>query len=104
MGVLHHVRQPQVDQMARLLRTMDESQDPVEIISTLIRVRGGSEWGREAGVWEGSLKSGRGRCRREWGQGECPRPDGAGNVVYGVMKERKALVLLAAIGCPWRNY
>jgi hypothetical protein len=37
-GLLPHVRHAQVQQMAALLRCMDETQDPVALISVLLRV------------------------------------------------------------------
>jgi hypothetical protein len=37
-GLLPHVRHAQVQQMAHLLKALDEAQDPVELISELLRV------------------------------------------------------------------
>jgi hypothetical protein len=45
MGLLHHVRQSQVEQVAGLLRAMDEARDPVGVISALLRVSG--RWGAD---------------------------------------------------------
>jgi hypothetical protein len=38
-GLLPHVRHAQVEQMAHLLKAMDEAPDPVALISVLLRVR-----------------------------------------------------------------
>jgi hypothetical protein len=38
-GLLPHVRHAQVEQMAHLLKALDETQDPVALISVLLRVR-----------------------------------------------------------------
>jgi hypothetical protein len=40
MGLLQHVRHGQVEQMAQLLRALDEVQDPVALISVVLRVSG----------------------------------------------------------------
>jgi hypothetical protein len=39
MGLLQHVRSSKVEQMARLLMVLEDTQDPVAAISLLLRVR-----------------------------------------------------------------
>jgi hypothetical protein len=55
MGLLHHVRQSQVEQVAGLLRVMDKAQDPVSVISALLRVsrRSGARVGLAIALTQG---------------------------------------------------
>jgi hypothetical protein len=41
-GLLPHVRHAQVEQMAHLLKAMDDTQDPIALISVLLRVSPGA--------------------------------------------------------------
>jgi hypothetical protein len=60
MGLLQHVRSPKVEQMAQLLAVLEHTQDPVAVISLLLRVgdRVGGWWGGGQRLGVGALAGG----------------------------------------------